>query len=101
MTVQNLLIKASALAMAKVPDLNASWKDTHVRRYNFVDINLIQGTGSNIRLPLLRDVGRRGLSSLSKELASLSGASTDQSASLHQSIGTFSIHDLGQYGIMH
>ena len=84
--------------MSKVPDINASWRETFVRRYRTVDINLVAGgTGPDMRFPLLRDVGRRGLTSISQELSAALSAFSDKS--LNQSIRTFCIHDLGAYGV--
>ena len=43
--------------MKDVPDVNGSWMDTFVRRYDQVDINLVMGTGEGLLTPVIRDVG--------------------------------------------
>jgi len=101
----DFLIKASALAMKQVPDVNGSWMDTFVRRYEQVDINLVVGTGAGLITPVVRDVGSKGLRSLSAELAALEDSlfSDDEGTTIKSPVliapGTFSIHNLGIYGI--
>mmetsp|Transcript_27022 Transcript_27022/g.38510 ORF Transcript_27022/g.38510 Transcript_27022/m.38510 type:complete len:300 (+) Transcript_27022:561-1460(+) len=101
-SVHDMLVKAAALAMKQVPDVNASWMDTFIRRYDQVDINLIMSTGEDSVSPVIRDVAAKGLSTLAKETAQcehvLFDASTNQPA-VDMNTGTFSIHNLGQYGV--
>eukprot|EP01034_Spumella_vulgaris_P033771 gene33771-41661_t len=105
LSVQDFLIKAAALAMKQVPDVNASWMDTFVRRYHQVDINLIVGAGSFIATPVIRDVNSKGLSAIAQEVSSFEDslfAQTEPSSSAddaRQAVGTFSIHNLGIYGV--
>ena len=89
----------SILPFIQVPDVNASWMDTFVRRFDQVDINLVMGSGNGLVTPVVKDVQNRGLSSISKELASFEDSLFSESgapiASEKMSIGTFSIHNLG------
>lgn len=124
---------SNAFLLLQVPAVNAAWMDSFVRQYDQVtarecvlttvahglfpqvDINLVVGEGSTLRAPLLRDVGSRGLSSLSREVSSSSAPALNHlSLSLHLQIkeaceqpgdegaapstlepGTFTIHNLG------
>jgi len=92
-SLQAALLLASARAMVTVPAANAEWRGDSVRTYKNVDANWLlpgEGTGASVRLPLLRNVGSRGLRSLSEELraAAKAGASTETVS------GTFSVIDL-------
>lgn len=49
--------------------MNAAWMDSFVRQYDQVDINLVIGEGSSLQAPVLRNVGARGLSSISQEVS--------------------------------
>lgn len=95
-TVQDLLVKAAAKAMAKVPDVNAAWMDTFVRKYEQVDVNVFMGAGASLRAPLLRDAGGKGLHTINKEL---SAAAADTTSDGQVTAGTFSIHNLGLFGV--
>jgi pyruvate dehydrogenase E2 component (dihydrolipoamide acetyltransferase) len=106
LSVLDLFVKASALAMKQVPDVNAAWMDSFVRRYDQVDVNLVMGTGSGLLTPVVKDVGALGLKAISKEIAAFEDALfTDgegSDAALDTSkltIGTFSIHNLGMFGV--
>lgn len=103
LTVLDFLVKASALAMKQVPDVNGAWMDTFVRRYDQVDINLVMGAGSFLATPVLRDVSSRGLSALSQEIVALEDSLfSEEGAAVSaekMALGTFSIHNLGMYGV--
>jgi len=108
LSVLDFLIKAAAVAIKQVPDVNASWMDTFIRRYDQVDINLLMGSGSLIATPVLKNVGSMGLASISEELNNfekvLFNGSEEQIQQLlsnesKMAVGTFSIHNLGMYGV--
>ncbi len=101
----NFFMKAVAGAMKEVPDVNGAWMESFVRRYEQVDINLIMGSGAGLLTPVIRDVGGKGLRELSNELGELEDSLFSDSEGEHVSItaelapGTFSIHDLGMFGV--
>jgi len=105
LSVLDFLVKASALAMKQVPDVNGAWMDTFVRRYEQVDINLVMGAGSFVTTPVLRDVCSTGLAEVSKQIAGFEdtlfaeeGQENELTAE-NAALGTFSIHNLGIYGV--
>jgi pyruvate dehydrogenase E2 component (dihydrolipoamide acetyltransferase) len=65
LSVLDFTVKAAALAMNQVPDLNGSWQETFVRRYEQVDINLVMGSGAGLVTPVIRDAGGLGLKAIS------------------------------------
>lgn len=74
--------------------------DKFVRRYEQVDINLVMGTGQGLLTPVLRDVGSRGLKSISNEISSFEDSLFTESgveiSAEKMAVGTFSIHNLGK-----
>ena len=64
-TVNDLILKAAALASKKVPDANASWQGDFVRQYHKVDVNVVIGVGEGSVAPVVRDVDSRGIKSIS------------------------------------
>lgn len=101
----DLLIKASAHAMKSVPDVNAAWHETFVRQYHQVDINVVLSGDNNTRFvaPIVRDVSSQGISNIAKLLSDyetrLSSASTATFSDEEVKEGTFTVHDLGMYGV--
>jgi len=101
----DFIVKATALAVRQVPDANAAWMDTFVRRYEQVDVNLVVGSGAGTITPVIRDVGKKGLKALSAEISALEedlfaddeGLVVKDASLLAP--GTISIHNLGMYGV--
>jgi len=100
-TLNDLLVKAAACAMKAVPSSNASWMDSFVRVYDNVDINVAVGAGDTLFTPLLSNVGGRGVKSISDEIANFLEASDSETGVTPEScgMGTFTIINLGMYGI--
>jgi pyruvate dehydrogenase E2 component (dihydrolipoamide acetyltransferase) len=102
--VYELILKAAAKSMKVVPSANASWMDSVVRVYDSVDINVVIGSGDSLYTPVLRDCASKGLKSISKELgdavATLEPVEEGQEAPARLGgIGTFTVMNLGMYGI--
>lgn len=65
-SVLDFFVKASALAMKKVPDVNGAWMDTFVRRYSQVDINVVIDSPAGLVTPVIRNVSSSGIRSIAK-----------------------------------
>ena len=95
-----LVIKAAAKSMKALPSVNASWMDSAVRLYDSVDMNVVVGTGDKLYTPVIRDCGTKGLKAISDELHSaVSAVENAELTSEFASVGTFTIMNLGMYGI--
>lgn len=98
--VYELIIKAAAKSMKAVPAVNASWMDSAVRVYDSVDMNVVVGTGDKLYTPVIRDCGAKGLKAISDELnTSMSAVENGDFTSEFASVGTFTIMNLGMYGV--
>jgi pyruvate dehydrogenase E2 component (dihydrolipoamide acetyltransferase) len=103
LSVYDLLIKAAALSMKTVPTVNASWLDSVVRVYDSVDVNIVVGSGDSLYTPVIEDAASKGLKQISKEVttavAVVDSADDEQVQSVLGGVGTFTIMNLGMYGI--
>ena len=98
--VYELIIKAAAKSMKAVPAVNASWMDSAVRVYDSVDMNVVVGTGDNLYTPVIKDCGTKGIGAISDELnAAMSAVESGEITSEFGSVGTFTIMNLGMYGV--
>jgi len=99
-SLNDLIVKGASHAMKACPTANASWMDTSVRVYDSVDINVIVGNGDALYSPVLRDVGSRGVKSISDEISSavnsLEDGTTNES---FNQVGTVTVMNLGMYGV--
>jgi len=100
LTLNDFLIKAAASAMRSAPAANASWMDTFVRLYDDVHINVAIGQGDGLVAPLIRNANSAGLKSISDSVRSHQSGLEDGTLSPEEcAAGTFTIVNLGQYGI--
>jgi len=100
LSVNDFIIKASSLALRKVPEVNSSWRETAIRRFNRVHINVAVSTEHGLLTPIIRDVDNIGLTSISNQVKELAEKARKNKLSLSDSdIGTFTISNLGMFGI--
>jgi pyruvate dehydrogenase E2 component (dihydrolipoamide acetyltransferase) len=99
-SVNDMVIKAAALALRKVPGVNASWFDTVIRRYNTVDIAVAVAIPDGLITPIVRNADLKGLAAISREMKEL-GARAKARKLMPEEYqgGGFSISNLGMFGI--
>lgn len=100
-TVNDLIVKACALALVRFPDVNVSYTpDDRVRRYDTVNIGIAVGTDDGLRIPVIPDCGSKSLRQISAEAKELIGkARAGTLTPQEMSGGTFSVSNLGMFGI--
>ncbi len=102
LSVNDFVIRASALALRKVPAANASWIDGTLRRYNTVDISVAVAIEDGLVTPIVRNADHKGLVEISNEVKALAERARAKPMGLapeEYQGGTFSISNLGMYGI--
>jgi pyruvate dehydrogenase E2 component (dihydrolipoamide acetyltransferase) len=98
--VYELILKAAANSMKAVPAANAAWMESVVRVYDSVDINVVVGTGDKLYTPVIRNCGAKGVKDISDELNSaVEAAESGDFGSEFATMGTFTVMNLGMYGI--
>jgi pyruvate dehydrogenase E2 component (dihydrolipoamide acetyltransferase) len=100
-TVNDLIIKACAAALAKVPEVNATWTTEGViRRYSEMHIGVAVGIDEGLIIPVIRNCESKPLRQISSEARELIGrARINQLKPEEYSGGTFSISNLGMMGV--
>ena len=100
LSLNDLVIKAAAIALGRVPAANASWSDEGIRRYQRADISVAVALEDGLITPIIRDAGARGLKAISSEMKALAErARAGKLMPEEYQGGTFSISNLGMYGI--
>ncbi|KAJ3174506.1 pyruvate dehydrogenase complex dihydrolipoamide acetyltransferase component (E2) [Geranomyces variabilis] len=102
LSVNDFVIKASALALKAVPEVNSSWQGSTIRQFNNADIAVAVATDNGLITPIVTSAEHRGLSTISttvKELAARARINKLQPNEYQG--GTFTISNLGMYGISH
>jgi len=99
-TVTDLVIRASALALRKVPRANSSWVDGRVRLYEDADIAVAVNTPTGLITPIVRGADKKDLAAVATETQGLFARARDGRLRPDEYAGgTFTISNLGMYGV--
>lgn len=99
-SVNDMIIKAVALASAQVPEMNACWAETAIHQYHHVDISVAVATEKGLFTPVIRQVENKSLSTIHREVAELAELAREGKLRPEQyQGGTFSISNLGMFGV--
>ncbi len=96
----DIYLKLTAAALQDHPALNSSWSDDGLILHNSVHIGFAVETEAGLMAPVLRDVTEKSLRQITAETASLiEGARQERLGNEAMQGGTFTITNLGMYGI--
>jgi pyruvate dehydrogenase E2 component (dihydrolipoamide acetyltransferase) len=99
-SVNDLVVKATAWALMEVPEANATWGEDSVRRYDHADLAVAVALPSGLVTPVLRGVDQMSVSEVSMAIRDLAGRARDGRLKQHElEGGAFSISNLGMYGV--
>ena len=99
-TVTDLLTRACATALTAHPEVNASWDDTRILRHRQVNIGIAVAIDDGLIVPVIRDADRKTLTEIAREAHDLTARARARRLTPDElSGGTFTISNLGMYGI--
>lgn len=100
LSVNDIVIKAAAVALRKVPAANASWSDEGLKLYKQADISVAVAIDGGLITPVIRDAGNIGLEKISSDMKELASKAREGRLMPEEfQGGTFSISNLGMFGI--
>ncbi|WVN86502.1 pyruvate dehydrogenase complex dihydrolipoamide acetyltransferase [Cryptococcus depauperatus CBS 7841] len=100
LSVNDFIVKAASLALAEVPEANSAWLGDSIRMYKKADICVAVATPSGLITPIVKDVGSKGLATISAETKSLASRARDGKLKPDEyQGGTFTISNLGMFGV--
>ncbi|XP_062995661.1 dihydrolipoyllysine-residue acetyltransferase component of pyruvate dehydrogenase complex, mitochondrial [Elgaria multicarinata webbii] len=100
LSVNDFIIKASALACLKVPEANSSWLDTVIRQNHVVDVSVAVSTPAGLITPIVFNAHVKGLASINNDVVTLATKAREGKLQPHEfQGGTFTVSNLGMYGI--
>ncbi|CAH2033509.1 unnamed protein product [Thlaspi arvense] len=95
-SVNDLVVKAAALALRKVPQCNSSWTDDYIRQFKNVNINVAVQTENGLYVPVVKDADKKGLSTIGEEVRLLAQKAKENSLKPEDyEGGTFTVSNLG------
>ena len=100
LSVNDLIIKAAALALRRVPEANASFSDEGIIRYGRVDIGMAVAIEDGLVTPVIRSADVKTLGQIAAEAQDLAKRARDRKLKVEDMTGgTFSVSNLGMMGI--
>lgn len=100
LSVNDLLIKALARALIRVPQCNVSYHGDTLRRYERADVSVAVAAPSGLITPVITNADTKGLAAISTEMKTLAGKARDGKLMPHEyQGGTASLSNLGMFGI--
>jgi pyruvate dehydrogenase E2 component (dihydrolipoamide acetyltransferase) len=100
LSVNDLVIKAAAVALMKVPDANVGYGSDGIRRYKSADISVAVASTRGLITPVIRNANGKGLEAISREMRELAAKANDGKLMPEEyQGGSFSISNLGMFGV--
>ena len=100
LSVNDLLIKALAKALLRVPACNVSFAGDSLRRYSRADISVAVAAPSGLITPIIKDAGSKPVSAIATEMKDLAARAREQKLKPEEyQGGTASLSNLGMFGI--
>ena len=100
LSVNDLIIKAAAITLRRIPKVNATFTEDAVILYDDVDISVAVSIPDGLITPIVRQADRKGLAAISTEMKDLAArARTGKLKPEEFQGGGFSISNMGMYGV--
>lgn len=99
-SINDLIIKATALAIEKYPTVNSSWHDDHIKIYQSIDISFAVAVQAGVITPVIRNAKEKNILAIAKETSYLiEKAKLSKLSPSEYQDGTFTISNMGMYKI--
>ena len=96
----DLVIKASAMALKNHPQVNSSWMDDRIRINHHVHMGVAVAVEDGLLVPVVRHADMKGLQTISAEVREMAGKAREKKLQPSDWEGnTFTISNLGMFGI--
>lgn len=100
LSVNDLLIKAAALALMEVPDVNVHWAEDGIRRFRAADISVAVAVDGGLLTPVVRGADALDPWAIGARAADLADRARKRTLAKEDiSGGSFTISNLGMFGI--
>ncbi|TCR66530.1 pyruvate dehydrogenase complex dihydrolipoamide acetyltransferase [Bosea sp. BK604] len=100
LSVNDMVIKALALALRDKPEANVSWTEAVMLRHKQVDVGVAVAIPNGLITPIIRDAARKTLSQISNETKDLAGRAKNRKLKPEEyQGGTTAVSNLGMYGV--
>jgi pyruvate dehydrogenase E2 component (dihydrolipoamide acetyltransferase) len=100
LSVNDMVIKALALALRAVPDANVSWTDNAMLKHKHADVGVAVSIPGGLITPIIRDACHKTLSQISNEMKDMAGRAKARKLKPEEyQGGTTAVSNLGMFGV--
>jgi pyruvate dehydrogenase E2 component (dihydrolipoamide acetyltransferase) len=101
-SVNDIIVRAVAVVLRDHPVVNSSFTPEAIVRHGRIHVGIAVATETGLVVPVIRDADTKSLTSISAETRTLAGKARDRKLGLDEMTGgTFTVSNLGMYGIDH
>ncbi|KAM9807643.1 pyruvate dehydrogenase protein X component, mitochondrial [Neosynchiropus ocellatus] len=99
-SVNDFIIKAAAVALKEIPEVNVTWSDNGPRALDSIHISIAVATERGLITPIIKDAANKGVQEISSNAKTLAQKARDGKLLPEEyQGGSFSISNLGMFGI--
>ncbi|HEY0930473.1 MAG TPA: pyruvate dehydrogenase complex dihydrolipoamide acetyltransferase [Gemmatimonas sp.] len=99
-SINDIIIKAVAVALTRHPECNAHWMGDHIRYFSAAHVGMAVATDDGLIVPVIRDAHVKGLGQIGRDARELAKKARERKLTpAEYSGGTFSVSNLGMFGI--
>ncbi|MCJ7630234.1 MAG: 2-oxo acid dehydrogenase subunit E2, partial [Longimicrobiales bacterium] len=99
-SINDFILKATANALERHPEVNAQWTGDAIRRHYRVHLAVAVAVDDGLITPVIRDANRKGLAQIAREVRELAALGREKKLRPEEYTGsTFSVSNLGMFGI--
>ena len=100
LSVNDMVIKALALALRAVPDANVSWTENTMLKHKHADVGVAVSIPGGLITPVIRDACHKTLSQISNEMKDLAARAKNRKLKPEEyQGGTTAVSNLGMFGV--
>jgi len=101
-SLNDLILKITATTLKRVPTLNAAWSDAGIRQFRSVDLAVAVAIEGGLITPVIRGADKKRIAEIASEMRDLvARARAGQLAREEYQGGTFTVSNMGMYGVGH
>jgi pyruvate dehydrogenase E2 component (dihydrolipoamide acetyltransferase) len=100
LSVNDFVVKAAAMALMEVPEINASWTDKAILRHKHADVGVAASIPSGLITPIVARAEEKGLVAISAEIRAMIARAKEKKLRPDEyEGGSFSVSNLGMFGV--
>ena len=99
-SVNDLMIKACAIALMEQPALNCQFIDNEIHQYQQADISVVMAVEGGLSTPVVKNANNKTVQEIAKDVKDLAGRAQQGTLKMNEILGgSFSISNLGMFGV--